>query len=228
MASSSSIKILKNVFKTLLTCDDYRIKVSCAISPQTFRLRYRPCREARAGGEYGPAFGRNPEGLGLKRSSGGKIVLRELKISPCLEIYNCLKDGQCAIKDDMTALYDRLIEARILIVATPIFFYGPSAQLKAVIDRCQALWSRKYILGLKNRRRPGRGYLLSVGATGGKRLFEGLLLTIKYFFDVLDLKFGGRVLARGVDKPGEILDKPEFLSQARAMGEAAAEFMSQS
>ena len=182
----------------------------------------------RRGGNTDLLLDETLKALASKGVPAEKIVLRELKISPCLEIYNCLKDGQCAIKDDMTALYDRLIEARILIVATPIFFYGPSAQLKAVIDRCQALWSRKYILGLKNRRRPGRGYLLSVGATGGKRLFEGLLLTIKYFFDVLDLKFGGRVLARGVDKPGEILDKPEFLSQARAMGEAAAEFMSQS
>ncbi|MBW2092278.1 MAG: flavodoxin family protein, partial [Deltaproteobacteria bacterium] len=156
-----------------------------------------------------------------------KVVLRDLKISPCLEIYNCLKDGQCAIKDDMTALYDKLTGVRILIVASPIFFYGPSAQLKAVIDRCQALWSRKYSLGWKTDHQPGRGYVLSVAATQGKRLFDGLLLTMKYFFDVLGLKLDGQVLVRGVDQPGEILDKPEFLSQARTMGEAAAEFIIQ-
>ncbi|MBW1708405.1 MAG: flavodoxin family protein [Deltaproteobacteria bacterium] len=160
-----------------------------------------------------------------KRVVSEKVVLRDLKISPCLEIYACLKDGQCAIKDDMIELYDKLNAARVLIVASPIFFYGPCAQLKAVIDRCQAMWSRKYRLNWKTDQPPGRGYVISASATLGKKVFDGLLLTVKYFFDVLNLEFGGQVLVRGVDLAGEVFDKPEALSQARELGGTAVEFI---
>ena len=43
-----------------------------------------------------------------------KVALRELKITPCLEIYHCFKDGTCPIKDDMQALYPKLLEADVV------------------------------------------------------------------------------------------------------------------
>ena len=86
------------------------------------------------------------------------------------------------------------------MAATPIFFYNCTAQLKAVIDRCQTFWARKYRLKLKD---PGsetrRGYLLAVGATRGKNLFEGLNLTASYFFDAIDASFEGSLTYRGIE-----------------------------
>jgi len=153
-----------------------------------------------------------------------KVVIRDLKISPCLEIYRCVKDGRCGIEDDMTPLYAKLSAARIVVVATPIFFYGPSAHLKTVIDRCQALWAKKYVLKDSAPVQRGRGYLVAAGATRGQKLFDGLLLTIRYFFDVLNLDLAGQVLVRGVDAAGEVERRPEVLAEARAMGAAMAEF----
>ena len=75
-----------------------------------------------------------------------EIFLREMKISPCLEIYHCFKDGTCPIKDDMRGLYDQLVEADVVALASPVFFYSLSAQAKAMIDRTQALWARRYVL----------------------------------------------------------------------------------
>ena len=154
------------------------------------------------------------------------LVLRDLKVSPCLAIEACMRTGACAIDDDMTWIYPRLLEARVLIVATPIHFYGPSALLKAFIDRCQALWARKYVLG----RAPGqdgrRGYLVATAATRGQKLFDGLLLTMRYFFDVLGLENAGEILVRGVDAAGEIENRPEELARARRLGEEMAEFVS--
>lgn len=179
----------------------------------------------RRGGNSERLLGETLTAAASRGASAEKIVLRDLKISPCLEIYHCLQDGRCGIRDDMTDLYEKLLSTRVLVVATPIFFYGPSAHLKAMIDRCQALWSRKYVL-----KRPplprGRGYVISVGATRGKKLFDGLLLTLKYFFDVLDMDLAGQVLVRGVDQAGEADQRPEALAEARSMGLDIAEYVS--
>ena len=67
-----------------------------------------------------------------------EIWLNRLKISPCLEIYGCKNDGRCVIKDDFQAIYDQIITCDGIMIATPIFFYSMSAQVKAFMDRCQS------------------------------------------------------------------------------------------
>jgi multimeric flavodoxin WrbA len=146
-----------------------------------------------------------------------KIVLDKLKITPCKEIYHCLEDGTCPLRDDMTALYDKILTADAIIIATPIFFYTVSAQLMAFISRCQAFWSRKYVL--KNLDIPvKRGGFICVGATKGIRLFEGPKLTMKYFFQAINAEYKEELLIRGVDKKGEINDHPEYLTAAYELG----------
>ena len=146
-----------------------------------------------------------------------KIVVDKLNITPCREYYGCLKDGNCVIKDDMGDVYHKLLEADGIIVASPMFFYGVSAQLKALIDRCQALWVRRYVL--KNLPGPaGRGAFIAVGATRGKQLFDGSILTVKYFFQAIGAEYTGELLLRGVDKRGEIKEHPAALSDAFELG----------
>ena len=150
----------------------------------------------------------------------GKVLVSKLKISPCLEIYACLKDGNCAIKDDMQALYEKILEADHIIFASPIFFYGVTSQAKAVIDRCQALWVRRYVLGMgKEDKRERRGVFISVGATRGKKLFDGVVLTVKYFFDAIGVKYSGDLLIRGIDKKGQIREHPTALGDAFRLGQ---------
>ena len=154
-----------------------------------------------------------------------KIVLRDLKMSPCLEIYGCKKDGRCAIKDDFHQVQERLLACKALMLASPIFFYAVSAHTKILIDRCQSMWVKKYWIDSQTpeRRSPTRkGLFLSVGATNGKKLFDGALLTVKYFFDVLDMELADTLLLRGLDFEGDILKHPEYLEQAYAAGEKLA------
>jgi arsenate reductase (thioredoxin) len=127
-------------------------------------------------------------------------------VEPCKELTVCEKTGICPIDDEMGRdIYPLLREADIVVAASPIFFYNVSAQLKALIDRCQALWARKYMLKLND---PGhrvrRGFFLAVGATRGKQLFEGLHLTAKYFFDAIAAQYSGSLTFRGVERRGEI------------------------
>ncbi len=143
------------------------------------------------------------------------VNVAKKKITPCQECGTCEKKGFCPIDDEMQELYPLLRQAELIVMATPIFFYGPTAQMKAVIDRSQALWSRKYALGLED---PGRkwrqGYLLAVGATRGKNLFEGTILTAKYFFDAVGAQFEGSLEYRKIEHLGDIQTHPTALQDA--------------
>jgi len=151
-----------------------------------------------------------------------EVVLRDLEMSPCLEIYGCKETGRCVIEDDFQKVYDQLLACRGLMLASPIFFYTVSAQTKILMDRCQALWVKKYwiekaVFGQWEARR--KGLFISVGATSGKKLFEGTLLTVKYFFDVLDMELWRSLLYRGLDGGGDVLQHPEYLQEAYRAGE---------
>ena len=149
-----------------------------------------------------------------------KVVVSELKVSPCREIYACLKDGDCAIKDDMQWIYERLLQADHVIFASPIFFYGLTSQAKAIVDRCQALWVRRHVLGLKREdSRMRRGVFISVGATRGSKLFDGAVLTVKYFFDAIGVRYAGDLLVRGIDGRAEIKEHPAALRDAFRLGQ---------
>jgi len=151
-----------------------------------------------------------------------KIVVDRLEIAPCREYYGCLNDGNCVIRDDMDAIYPKLVAADGIIVASPIFFYGLSAQIKALIDRCQALWTRRYVL--KNLPdSAGKGAFIAVGATKGRQLFDGSILTVKYFFKAFGVEYVDELLIKGVDERGEIKKHPGALSDAFSLGERLAQ-----
>jgi multimeric flavodoxin WrbA len=139
-----------------------------------------------------------------------------MNITPCQECGTCEKKGFCPIDDDMQEVYFLLRRADFVIMATPVFFYGPTAQMKALIDRSQALWARKYTLKLTD---PGRkwrhGFMLALGATKGKNLFEGLNLTAKYFFDALGASFDGSLTFKQIEGSGDIEKHPTALEEAK-------------
>jgi len=150
-----------------------------------------------------------------------EIILRDLKMSPCLEIYGCKKTGRCVIQDDFQQVYDKLLSCQGLMLASPIFFYTVSAHTKILMDRCQSLWVKKYWLKkntIESPRFTRKGLFISVGATKGKRLFEGTLLSIRYFFEILDMELWRSLLYRSLDLEGDILGHPEYLLEAHRSG----------
>jgi multimeric flavodoxin WrbA len=158
------------------------------------------------------------------RESGAEVEeihLCGLKISPCLEIYGCRETGRCVIQDDFQALQDKLLACDALMLSSPVFFYTVSAHTKIFMDRCQALWAKKYLLekapfGI---RQPARNALfVSAGATRGGKLFDGILLTVKYFLDTMDMVLWKSLLYRGLDGPGDLLEHPDYIDEAYAAG----------
>ena len=150
-----------------------------------------------------------------------EIVLRDLKMSPCLEIYGCKNSGRCAIQDDFQKVYESILASQAVMLASPIFFYSVSAHTKILMDRCQSLWVKKHWLketssGQSPSRR--KGLFVSVGATRGKKLFDGTLLTVRYYFEAIDCELWKSLLYRELDFEGDVLKHPEYLEEAYQAG----------
>jgi multimeric flavodoxin WrbA/protein-tyrosine-phosphatase len=153
------------------------------------------------------AFMQAAESLGAQTRI---IDVTQKSIIPCKEYVVCEKKGFCPIDDDVkTEIYPLIRQAEVVVLATPIFFFNMTAQLKAVVDRCQLFWARKYRFNLTDpAKKTKRGFLLSVGASKGKRLFEGLQLTAKYFFDAIDARFEGSLTYREIEGPKDMAGHP--------------------
>ena len=147
------------------------------------------------------------------------LYLRELDFGPCVECGGCSATGECIVGDGMSDIYPLLCEPGGIVLASPIFFYGVTALAKAFIDRMQPFYVRKYVLGKKGGRSgKSKGFFISAGATGGKRLFDGARLTMKYFFDTLDADYTGDIFHRGVEGKEAILNVEGALSRAFEKG----------
>ena len=179
----------------------------------------------RKGGNTDQLLDKVLEGAQSAGAEVKRVYTRELNLCGCVECGGCDKTGECVVQDDMQKVYPLLDWAEVIFLASPIFFYGVTAQAKALIDRSQAHWSRRLLeksseeRQLRNR---GRGYLITVGATRGKNLFEGAILTAKYFFDALDLSYEGGIFFRSLEKRNAVQENPETLQEAFTLGLKAA------
>lgn len=138
------------------------------------------------------------------------VEIDKRHILPCKEYFVCDKKGYCPIDDDMKHdIYALIRRADVILSASPVFFYNVTAQLKALMDRCQTFWARKYRLKLRD---PGarmrRGAMLSVAATKGKTLFEAVELTTKYFFDAIDATYEGSLTYREIENIKDMANHP--------------------
>lgn len=150
-----------------------------------------------------------------------ELFLRNFTFSPCIDCGGCTATGVCVLRDGMDKIYPHLIASDVIVLAAPVFFYGLNALAKAMVDRAQCFWARKYLLGRglrQERGTEGRGILLCVGGAKGKKNFDGILLTAQYFFDALDMPFSHHLTYGSIDKKGALLEHPELFEEARKLG----------
>ena len=148
------------------------------------------------------------------------VSIRDYKVNPCLGCNTCFKtDGICAQKDDMAIIYEKMNQADMLVIASPVYFYGISAQLKAVIDRFHnPIRDSFYIKKMA---------LLLVGAASLPELFDSILteynLCLKFFAkqsgkaERFNIEDAGKVLVRGIKDKGDIKGT-SFLEDAYQLG----------
>lgn len=154
------------------------------------------------------------------------LRLNSYDITPCQGCGGCEKTGVCIIKNDqMGEIYSRVNDADCLVVVSPVYFYAVTAQIKLCIDRFQAIWSAKYLLK-KSDSRKRVGFFISCAATQGKSVFQGGLLTVKCFFDALDVDYASDLLVRGVEGSDAVKDSTSISSRATMFGKAISETLS--
>ncbi len=160
------------------------------------------------------------EGMIAKSCDVETIRLNELNLLPCQSCGGCDKTGKCVLKDDMREVYSKIDKSDVVIIGSPIYFYGVTAQAKAFIDRTQAMWARKYRLKQSPPHKNGNrcGYLVCIAATKGKKIFDGAIMTVQYGFDAMDIEYCGEFLVRGIDSKGAINSKQEDLIRAFEFG----------
>lgn len=164
-------------------------------------------------------FGLKKKGTVIK-----KVILTELNISPCVAgCQACYKIGECIIKDDMQDIYKDLLACDMLITASPIYFQGLPGQLKCAIDRCQALWARKFVLkkelvDKKSKAKRQGTAILVCASRGVKNTFTGAVITLKAWYNTLDIKYKKEFLAEGLEQESAALKDKKLLKRAVEFG----------
>ena len=125
------------------------------------------------------------------------LSVHNYNVNPCLGCNACFKtNGVCAQKDDMTFIYEKMIQADMLVIASPVYFYGISAQLKAVIDR--------FHNPIRDTFHIKKMALLLVGAASLPELFDAILTEYNLCLKFFNIEDAGKVLVRGVKDKGDI------------------------
>ncbi len=136
---------------------------------------------------------------GASKNNDVEIVsVADYKVNPCIGCNSCFtrKDNKCFQNDDMSAIYEKLRTADIAVIASPVYFYGISAELKAMIDRLHT--------PMRNEFQIKKLALLLVGAASLPKLFDAIILQYQLVLDYFHLEDAGRVLVRGVKDKGDI------------------------
>lgn len=139
------------------------------------------------------------------------VSVADYKVNPCIGCNSCFtrKDNTCFQNDDMRVIYEKLRTADIVVVASPVYFYGISAQLKAIIDRLHT--------PMRNEFHIKKLALLLVGAASLPNLFDAIKLQYQLVLDFFHLENIGMVLVRGVKEKGDI-EGNEALNEAYELG----------
>lgn len=138
-----------------------------------------------------------------------KIRISEKKIGYCRACYACRGTGACVIRDDMEEILQKMIDADVLVLASPVYFYSMDAQLKALIDRTVARWTE-----VKNK----EFYFIMTAADSEKEAMETTLACFRGYADCVNgAREMGIVYGTGVYEKGEVKDT-KAMHEAYAMG----------
>ncbi len=177
--------------------------------------------EARVLGVVGsPRRGGNTETLvdevlrGAEEEGGHteKAVLSEMNVQPCRACDACSRLGRCVIEDDMAALLENMKASRVWVLGTPVYWWGPTAQMKAFIDR----W-----YGVDRATFRGKGIVLVVPSGGGAIYARQTVEMLESIIPYLGMRHIRTIQAPGTSGPGSVNRNEALMNRVRATGREA-------
>ncbi len=139
-----------------------------------------------------------------------KLRLYEREIQPCIDCRGCKREGhRCVLEDGMQEIYPRLQNSDIIIFGTPVYWYGPTAKMKLLIDRLRPF--------IASGRLKGRRGIVVVPSEEGPGCCGPLMEMFRMSFDYLGMEMAGSILARAYER-GEVKGNPEEMKRAHDLG----------
>lgn len=138
-----------------------------------------------------------------------------VKVRPCTGCLGCEKNGECVIRDDMDRIYKIIEECDIVVLSSPVYFASVTAQLKSIVDRCQALFSRRYILKREIKKKDG--YLIFTAGGKNSRMIDAMELLGKFFMLSCNGYIKESIYALGTDELS-VYERVDLLERAYEAG----------
>ena len=152
-----------------------------------------------------------------------KVVLRDLNYSPCRGCNACHKTGDCVVKDDAIALFEKVLKCDCLAIASPIYTMGITAELKGFIDRGQYLWARKFIFKTlyftDDHIKRHKGLFVSTAGQNQDNVFDGAFPAITAIFNGTGFEYYDNIIANNMDEYKGIKNHPTALKDANDKGQ---------
>jgi multimeric flavodoxin WrbA len=158
------------------------------------------------------------EGAGSKGSQIETLYLGGLNIRECDGCHVCWKGKPCSKHDDMLDIYRKIIESDAIIFGTPVYWYGPTALMKAFIDRF-------VYFNCPQTRAKIRGKSAALAIPFEEDNPETARPVVEFFekcLSYLEINLVGSIIAGGVSDKGDILKKPDRLTEAYELGRRLA------
>jgi multimeric flavodoxin WrbA len=159
--------------------------------------------------------------LDAARAEGARpelLLLKDLTIRECIGCHACWRNEECTRQDDMNGVYPKIVASDVIVFGTPVYWYGPTALMKAFVDRF-------VYFNCPDNREHIRGKLAVIVSPFEEETKEAASLLVAFFdkcFAYLEMELAGKLLAPGVTLKGEVGKREAYLSEARQLGRALA------
>ncbi len=151
-----------------------------------------------------------------------KIRLTDLDFKRCRGCNACHKKGVCVIHDDLTPIFDEVLAADILVLASPIYSMTVTAEMKAFIDRGQFLWAQKFVtknvVFSEEHLATHTGVFISTSGQPLSHIFDAAFPVVRAFFNDAGFAYTENVLFAGMDAHGGVKEWPQSTDTAFARG----------
>lgn len=151
-----------------------------------------------------------------------KVVLKKMKFRSCQGCNSCHKTGVCIVKDELTPLLEKISDTDVLALSSPIYSMGITSELKALIDRGQYLWARKFVLRdleySAQHIKTHKGIFISTAGQDREEVFLGAYPVLTAFFNDFGFDYYENITAKGMDRWGGISGHPDALAEAEKKG----------